>query len=93
MTMACKPKYEAGLCVINLGTQNEALLTKNLHKYFNKKDIPWVHLVWEKNYSHGKLPGHTKKGSFWWRDILKLLDSFKGMSLVNIRMENLVSFG
>jgi hypothetical protein len=74
MTMACKPKYEGGLCVINLRTQNEALLMKNLHKYFNKKDIPWVHLVWEKNYSHGKLPGHTKKGSFWWRDILKLLD-------------------
>ena len=26
-----------------------------------------------------------KKGSFWWRYILKLLDSFKGMSMVNFQ--------
>jgi hypothetical protein len=40
MTVACKPKDEGGLCVVNLRTQNEALVTKNLHKYFNNEDIP-----------------------------------------------------
>lgn len=30
------------------------------------------------------LPSTTKKGSFWWKDILKLLDKFKGMGMVNI---------
>ena len=26
-----------------------------------------------------------KKESFWWRDVLKLLDSFKGMAMINIQ--------
>jgi hypothetical protein len=37
-------------------------------------------LVWEKYYSNGKLPKHTLKGSFWWKDILRLLSKFKEMS-------------
>lgn len=28
-----------------------------LHKFFNKADIPWVKLIWEKHYINGKLPG------------------------------------
>ena len=83
--MVCLPKEEGGLGVINLKTHNEALLLKNLHKFFKKSDIPWVNLVWEKHYRNGKLLSHIKKGSFWWRDILKLLDAFKGMAMVNIQ--------
>ena len=83
--MVCLPKEEGGLGVINLKTHIEALLLKNLHKFYNKLDIPWVNLVWEKHYRNGKLPSHIKKGSFWWRDNLKLLDSFKGMAMVNIQ--------
>jgi hypothetical protein len=30
-------------------------------------------------------PSHIKKGSFWWRGNLKLLDAFKGMAMVNIQ--------
>jgi hypothetical protein len=45
--------------------QNEALLLKNLHKFFNKENIPWVQLIWEKYYKNGKLPNHTMKDSFW----------------------------
>ena len=81
-TMVAKPKMEGGLGVLDLRTQNEALLIKNLSKFFNKADIPWVKLVWEKYYPNGKLPGNSKKGSFWWRDILKLLDKFKGLASV-----------
>jgi len=82
--MVTKPKEDGGLGVLDLKTQNEALLLKNLHKIFNKADIPWVHLIWEKYYRNGKLPNHIKKGSFWWKDILKLLDKFKGMALVPV---------
>lgn len=74
------PNEQGGLGVLNLQTQNEALLLKNLHKFFSRVDIPWVHLVWEKYYSNGRLPNHVKKGSFLWKDILKLLDKFKGLA-------------
>lgn len=58
---------------------------KHLHKFFNREDITWVHLVWEKYYSNGSLPSSQKKGSFRWRDILKLLDAYKEMAMVNIQ--------
>jgi len=38
--MVCIPKEEGGLGVIDLQKQNEALLLKNLDKFFNQKDIP-----------------------------------------------------
>lgn len=83
-TMVCKSKEEGGLGVLNLKTQNEALLIKHLNKFFNREDIPWVSLIWESYYDSGCLPGQSKKGSFWWRDILKLLDKFKGIAKVNV---------
>lgn len=39
--LVCLPKDEGGLGVLNLQTQNEALLLKNLHKFDNRIDIPW----------------------------------------------------
>lgn len=75
--MVCKPKDEGGLGVIDIEKQNKALLTKKLHKFFNRLDVPWVKLVWEKHYRNGKLPSHIRNGSFWWRDNLKLLSDFK----------------
>lgn len=54
--LVTKPKEIGGLGVIDLTTQNEALLIKNLHKFFNRLDIPWVQLIWEKYYSNGRLP-------------------------------------
>jgi len=59
--MVTRAKEEGGLGVLDLKTQNEALLIKNLHKFFNKLDIPWVKLVWERYYNNGKLPSHIKK--------------------------------
>jgi hypothetical protein len=83
--MVCKPKEEEGLGVLDLQKQNEALLMKNLYKFLNRRDILWVTMVWKKHYPNGKLPGNTKKGSFWWRDILKLLETFKSLSRVNVQ--------
>lgn len=44
--LVCIPKVSGGLG--NLFVQNESLLLKHLHKFFNKLDIPWVHLIWER---------------------------------------------
>jgi hypothetical protein len=82
--MVCRAKEEGGLGVLNIKTQNEALIIKHLHKFFNKEDLPWVSLIWEQYYNSGKLPANSKKGSFWWRDVLKLLDKFKGMAKVTV---------
>jgi len=73
--LVCLPKAEGGLGVLNLQTQNEALLLNNLHKFLNRHDIPWVHLIWESHYSNG---------SFWWTDNLKLLNSFKDLAMANV---------
>lgn len=71
--------------VLNLRTQNEALLLKYLHKFLNREDLPWVNLVWEKYYQNGRLPTSANIGSFWWRDILKLIDKYKGLASVIIQ--------
>jgi hypothetical protein len=46
--MVCLPKKEGVPGVLNLRTQNEALLLKNLHKFFNRFGIHRVHLIWER---------------------------------------------
>lgn len=57
---------------------------KDLHKFFNRVDISWVHLVWKKHYRNGKLANLIKRGLFWWRDALKLLKKYKGMATVSV---------
>ena len=60
-----KPKNKGGLGVIDLRTQNEALLLKHLDKFYNKKDIPWVNMIWHSYYSQGQIPHTTAdRGSF-----------------------------
>jgi hypothetical protein len=83
--MICVPKEKGGLGIINIEEQNRALLLKNLHKFFNKEDIPWVQIIWEKYYANGKLPSTTKRGSFWWRDNLKNLQKFKDLAILHIQ--------
>lgn len=59
--MVCSAKVDGGLGVIDIRKHNEALLLKNLHKFFNKIDTPWVNLIWKKHYKHGKLLSHIKR--------------------------------
>jgi hypothetical protein len=69
------PKSKGGLGIINLAVHNEALLIKFLHKFFNKENIPWVHLIWR---SYNNSPEATNiPSSFWWKDIVKLCAKFK----------------
>jgi hypothetical protein len=74
------PKEKGGIGVRDLYLQNEALLIKQLEKFYNKKDVPWVHLVWE-SYYIVKVPHlQTVKGSFWWRDIFRLVTQFRDVA-------------
>ena len=89
----CKPKKKGGLGIINLKSQNSALLLKHLDKFYNQKDVPWVKLVWSSYYSNGQIPhASTDKGSFWWRDILKLCDLFRGISSCTVGNGSTVLF-
>jgi hypothetical protein len=49
-------------------------------------------LIWFHYYNTGKLPGQHRKGSFWWRDIVKLLEKFKSMSSVIVAEGSSVIF-
>ena len=67
---------------MNLAIQNEALLLKNVDKFLNHADIPWVHLIWD-TYYHDTVPqGTALCGSFWWKDICKRLDKFRSVTYV-----------
>jgi hypothetical protein len=79
----CRPKTQGGLGVINLEWQNKALLMKCLHKFFNRVNIPWVNIIWDTHYNNS-LPSTKPVGSFWWKDILKIQDSFKEIAQVQI---------
>lgn len=85
--MACLPKVEGGLGVLDLQTQNECLLLKNLHKFFNRLNIPWVQLIWSCHYNANRLPQASGpvRGSFWCRDVLKLLSKFKSFAVLLVR--------
>jgi hypothetical protein len=56
----CRPENQGGLGVLNLEIKNKAFILKNLHKFFNKHVIPWIHLIWNEYYSNGSNPrNHT----------------------------------
>jgi hypothetical protein len=56
---------------------------KNLHKFYNIVDTPWVNIIWANHYSHS-LPSDKPAGSFCWRVILKLQESYKAVAQVEI---------
>jgi hypothetical protein len=61
-----RPKRKGGLGIINLRSQNTAMLLKFLDKFFNRHNIPWVSLIWNTYYSNGELPQpKNERGSFW----------------------------
>jgi hypothetical protein len=57
--VACKPKEQGGLSIIDIEKQNNALLLKFLDKFYSKDDIPWVTLTWSELYlSNQTTPQH-----------------------------------
>lgn len=65
---------------------------KYLHKFYNRANLPWIHLVWDNYYTNGVMPGQAKRGSFWWRDIIKLNDQYKGIASVIPGSGNTIMF-
>ena len=83
---------KGGLGILNLGLQNDALLLKYLNKLYNKADVPWVSLVWD-SYYFQRIPHDTILcGSFWWRDICKLMDKYRVVTSVTIGKGDYVLF-
>ena len=80
--MLCKPKASGGVGILNFPNQNEALLLQHMDTFYNLADIPWVKLVWSSHYE-GVVP-HAENlcGSFWWRDIMKLVEKYRMTSSV-----------
>jgi hypothetical protein len=64
--VACKPKDQGGLGIINIQSQNDALLMKFLDKFANHADVPWVSLTYDKLYFNSQTPQHARSpiGSF-----------------------------
>lgn len=80
-TKVTTPKDKGGLGLKNLKVMNEGLLNKHLHKLYNKEDIPWVQLVWHTHYANGQIPhATTERGSFWFKDVLKQCDKYRGIA-------------
>lgn len=80
----CQPKSRGGLGVINLRLHNNALLMKNLHKFYNRLSIPWVSLIWSTYYINKDPHADRPRGSFWWKDVLQFADIFRGLSTCKV---------
>jgi hypothetical protein len=78
--MVCKPKDKGGLGITHMKTQNQALLLKYLDKFYNKKDLQWVDLIWSSYYQNSIPHASDKCGSFWWRSIMKLSPLYRGVA-------------
>jgi len=91
-SMVRRPKEKGGLAVLNLRLQNDALLLKQLYKFYNKKDIPCVHLIWNRYYN-SKIPhASAEVESFWWKDLLRLNVLYRGIAKCSIVDGSTVTF-
>jgi hypothetical protein len=90
--MVQKPKKKGGLGVINLRLQNDALLLKQLHKFYSKKDIPWVSLIWSGYYTSRVPHASIEVGSFWWKDLLSLNVLYRGIAKCTIGDGSTIAF-
>ena len=65
---------------------------KHAHKFLNRKDLPWVNLIWN-TYYHERVPQGTEPcGSYWWKNVLKLMDNFREVTWVQVNQGDTVLF-
>ena len=87
-----RPKEKGGLGVINLRLQNDALLLKQLHKFYSRQNVPWVSLIWNAYYQN-KVPHASREvGSFWWKDVLRLNVLYRGIAKCSLGNGSTVLF-
>lgn len=90
---ACRPKDQGGLGIINLRAHNKALLLKFLDIFYNHRDLPWVHLTWQKLYSRPVPPHECKpKGSFWCKSVIRLAEYYFMLSSCSVKSGISTSF-
>jgi hypothetical protein len=90
--MVTLPKNKGGLGALNLYVQYDALLLKHLHKFYAKKNIPWVNLIWSTYYSDKVPHGYKEVGSFWRRDVLRLNIMYRGVAVCKLGNGSTVLF-
>jgi hypothetical protein len=72
------------LGIIDLHAHNKALLMKYIHKFYNHEDLPWVSLTWDSFYSCNAPHLKRSAGSFWWRDVMSVVDDYFKLATCNI---------
>lgn len=82
--LVCRPKEKGGLGVLNITIQNQGLLLKHLHNFYNKADVPWVDLIWTSYYTVEVPHVVGDCGSFWWRDVFQLAAIYRGVTSVEV---------
>ena len=87
-----KPKDKGGLGMINLWLQNDALLLKQLHKFYSRQDVPWVNLIWKMYYQNTVPRASREVGSFWWKDVLQLNALYRGIAKCSLGNGSIVLF-
>jgi hypothetical protein len=70
---------------MNLKDKNQALLIKLLDKFYKRCDIPWVQLVWSAYYDNCVPHAKPICGSFWWRDVAKMMNVYRGITKCKVR--------
>jgi hypothetical protein len=63
-----------------------------LDKFYQKKDIQWVTLVWNRYYPDGVPHLRREKGSFCWKDILRLSYQYRGIAKCIPNVGDTISF-
>jgi hypothetical protein len=87
-----QPKAKGGLGVLNLRLQNDALLLKQLSKFYNQVDMPWVQIIWFRYYTN-KVPHAARETEcFWWKDILRLNHIFRTITSCQLGNGSTVCF-
>jgi hypothetical protein len=57
-----------------------------------KVDVQWVSLIWHKYYQNVVPHLAREKGSFWWRDILRLHVLYRGVAVCSPSRGDTVAF-
>lgn len=91
--LVTRPKSEGGLGIRKIVAQNDALLLKNLHKFFNQQQLPWVQLLLN-NYYSGNIMLGQKKRFFLVKRHIKIIGSIqRDQYSTNFRWKNTAVLG
>lgn len=67
-------------------------LEGQLDKFYNKKNVQWVSLIWNKYYSDSAPHMRKYKCSFWWKDNFCLHTQYRGVAICKRSKGDIVSF-